>query len=83
MNVVPNTCALEQKQLNKITKKQEEGNQRRLNMEERSGREIKKSFYYFSTHHIIVRPFMFVYSRQKYHVPNVRHMIYDYHSLCL
>ena len=26
---------------------------------------------------------MFVYSRHKYHVPNVQHMIYDYHSLCL
>ena len=26
---------------------------------------------------------MFVYSRHKYHVPNIRHMIYDYHSLCL
>ena len=46
-NVVPNTCPLEQQQLNKMTKKREEGKHRRLIMQERTGHVIKKSFYLF------------------------------------
>ena len=61
-----------------MTNKQEGSKHRRLNMEGRSGHEIKKSCVVENTCLCLFLP-----CRQTYRVLNVRHMIYDYHSTCL